>query len=555
MLMSLILAALPLICIYLYKTLYHKRFVQYGSIPQLPSSLVWGHLATFDAYIKRGSRDRHPGMEVEKRADIEADVVFSEMLETLGNPPLMFVDLRPVNRPMVLVRSHEIAEQITKPSPQFPTSVPKASLAYLRHVIGRSSVLGAEDDNWKHLRKRFNPGFAPQHLATHLPAILNKTTLFIDHLDKLARAGIETPLLPLLVNLTFDIIGAVTMDVDLQAQRTEGQGEMIRLFGELLSCYLDDKADYPWWVIPRVERRRNRLGKRIDNILRDIVRQKHDEYQLNPESASSRSILSLSFQDTQSLSSEVLDTTVDQLKSFLLAGHDTTSTTLSWVFYELMRTPRALRAVREEIRTVLGSNQDPKSIRGRLLEETGPDLINQMPYISAVIKETLRLHPPAATARTSPFGSSFTVRTPDGKNHCLDGTIIYNSNIQIQRDPAVYGSTADIFRPERWLGDTGLDSGRVPVGAWRPFERGPRNCIGQEFANIEARVIIALVVPRYDFSKVGLGELTTDDEGHPVLEKDTEQFKVKSHLYPTRQITVEPVDGMSMRVEFAATKS
>ncbi|KAK7917515.1 cytochrome P450 52A11 [Apiospora marii] len=538
MLMSLLLAALPLICIYLYKTLYHKRFVQYGSIPQLPSSLIWGHLATFDAYIKRGPRDRHP------------DVVFSEMLETLGNPPLMFVDLRPVNRPMVLVRSHEIAEQITKPSPQFPTSVPKGQSG-----LSKSSILGAEDDNWKHLRKRFNPGFAPQHLAAHLPAILNKTTLFIDHLDKLARAGTETPLLPLLVNLAFDIIGAVTMDVDLQAQRTEGQGEMIKLFGELLSCYLDDKADYPWWAIPRVELRRSRLGKRIDSILRDIVRRKHDEYRLNPESASSRSILSLSFQDTQSLSSEVLETTVDQLKSFLLAGHDTTSTTLSWVFYELMRTPRALRAVREEIRTVLGSNQDPKAICGRFLGETGPELINQMPYISAVIKETLRLHPPAATARTSPFGSSFTVRTPDGKNHCLDGTIIYNSNLQIHRDPAVYGSMADIFRPERWLVDTGSDLCRVPVGAWRPFERGPRNCIGQEFANIEARVIIALVVPRYDFSKVGLGELFTDDEGQPVLEKDTGQFKVKSHLYQTRQITVKPVDAMSMRVKFAATKA
>ncbi|KAK8068379.1 hypothetical protein PG996_007491 [Apiospora saccharicola] len=435
------------------------------------------------------------------------------MLETLGNPPLMFVDLRPVNRSMVLVRSHEVAEQIIKPSAQFLTSVPKASLAYLSHVIGTSSILGAEDEHWKHLWKRFNPGFAPQHLLTHLSAILDKTTLLIDHLDDLVRTDMAVPLLPLLVNLTFDIIGAVAMDVDLRAQRTEGQGEMIKLFGELLSCYLDDKADYPWWVIPRVELRRNRLGKRIDSILRDIVRQKYHEYQRIPDASSSRSTLSLSFQDTQSLSPEILKATVDQLKSFLLAGHDTTSTTLSWVFYELMRTPRVLLVVREEIHAVLGPDPDPEGIRARFLAEPGPDLLYQMPYINAVIKETLRMHPPAATARKSPFGSSFTVRTPDGTNHCLDGTIIYNCNTLIHRDLDVYGDTADIFRPERWLEDTGSDSGPVPVGAWRPFERGPRNCIGQEFANIEARVIIALAVPRYDFSKVEFGELASDDEG------------------------------------------
>lgn len=62
MLVPLLLAALPLIGIYLYNKVYHKRFVQYASIPQLPPSLVLGHLAIFDQYIKRGPRDRHPGM-------------------------------------------------------------------------------------------------------------------------------------------------------------------------------------------------------------------------------------------------------------------------------------------------------------------------------------------------------------------------------------------------------------------------------------------------------------------------------------------------------------
>jgi cytochrome P450 len=145
------------------------------------------------------------------------------------------------------------------------------------------------------------------------------------------------------------------------------------------------------------------------------------------------------------------------------------------------------------------------------------------------------MHPPAATARTSPYGSGLTVCTPDGTNHCLDGTIIYNCNSLIRRDPSVYGDTAEVFRPERWLGDVGSVSSKIPASAWRPFERGSCSCIGQEFANIEARVIIAAIARRYDFTKVGLGELALNTEGQPMLH-DTDQFVVKSQLYPVSNI-------------------
>ncbi|KAK0630535.1 cytochrome P450 52A11 [Bombardia bombarda] len=546
MLGPLLAAALVLLASYLYRLVWHKRFKQYASIPQLPPSLVLGHLKTFDDFIKRGKADRHP------------DMIFSEMHDTIGRPPLMFVDLRPVNRPMVLVTSHEIAEQISRASKLFPTSVPKASLNYLVHLIGPTSIIAAHGDTWKALRKRFNPGFAPQHLMTLLPAILSKTSGFVGHLDALARSGNDFAVAPLIINLTFDIIGAVVMDVDLQAQRKDNQGELIQLFGNLLKQYSDDKADLPWWLQPRVILERHRLGTRIDVILRAIVRrkyadyleQKHGGHGASPPTLSSRSILYLSFQDiTAPLTNDLVNETADQLKTFLLAGHDTTSVTLAWVFYELSRTPRALRAVRAELDTILGDDADPDAIRAQLLQPHGPDLIYRMSYISAVIKETMRLHPPAATARTSPFGSNLTVHTPDGVEHNLDGTIIYSCNTIIHRDAAVYGASVDEFRPERWLGG---GASQIPASSWRPFERGPRNCIGQEFATIEARVIIAAVARRYDFTKVGLGEMEMDKDNRPILDETSDQFKVKSLLYTTRQVTVKPADSMRMKVKMAA---
>ncbi|OTB06456.1 hypothetical protein M426DRAFT_258748 [Hypoxylon sp. CI-4A] len=318
---SLVLAASLLLVAYLYNQLRYKRFRQYAGIPQLPPSLLLGYLA-------QGRADRHP------------DSVFIQMNNDLGRPPLVFVDLRPVNRPVVLIRSHEIVEQISKASKLYPTSTPKSDLGYLEPVIGPTSILTLHGERWKSLRKRYNPGFAPQYLMTLLPCILDKTMSFIKHLNTFAKTS--------------------------------------------------------------------------------------SDFQL---------------------------------------------------------------------------------------------------YISAVIRETLRLHPPAATARMSAPGSGFAVRAPDGREHRLDGMIIYNCETLILRDPEVYGESGDVFAPERWLSqddessEKGSDppSHQVPTSAWRPFERGPRSCIGQEVANIDLCVIVAAIARRYDFTKVGLGERKMDGSGLPAM--------------------------------------
>ena len=139
------------------------------------------------------------------------------------------------------------------------------------------------------------------------------------------------------------------------------------------------------------------------------------------------------------------------------------------------------------------------------------------------------------------------MQTAGGEEHCIDGVIIYNCEALIHRDRAVYGDSADDFVPERWLGDDKSepskpaptdkpDSGshKMPASAWRAFERGPRSCIGQEFANIEARVIISVVSRRYDFTKAGLGELALEG-GSPILQENG-QYKLKSQLYNIRTI-------------------
>jgi cytochrome P450 len=301
----------------------------------------------------------------------------------------------------------------------------------------------------------------------------------------------------------------------------------------------------------------------LQEHIEPVVRRNFEEMKAGRQSSDSRSILSLSLQGYDSLTAEVLAESCDQIKTFLFAGHDSTSTAITWMIYELSRTPHALRKVREELDNLLGPGcaREPQAIRDKLLGPHGESLVNRMTYISAVMKESLRMHSPAGTIRISHPGTGFSVETSQG-DYNLDGNWIYVNHNIIHFDENVYGDTVGHFIPERWL-----QPDAVPASAWRAFERGPRNCIGQELATIEARVIIAMVAYRYDFVKIGIGEVALDDAGRPTLDHKG-QYTVKSELYnvslrafehtvwrlwanqlQTIQITGRPVDGMMMKVK------
>lgn len=365
------------------------------------------------------------------------------------------------------------------------------------------------------------------------------------------------------------------MDVDLNAQLDiSKQSALVRYYRELIHSYTDQSGLVGLPNNPFLTRRRKKLTRAIDEELKAIISSKYAEViakaggqgsPINgdsqvPKNSRPRSVLALSLQaesSTSPLSPLALQTTADTLKTFLFAGHDTTSILLQWAFYELSRTPRALASLRAELDAVFGTSATSADIADALASPGGDDAIKKLAYTSAVIKETLRLYPPAGSARRVPHGSGFMVNVPSGdgsdgtKSVCLDGFVLYNCHFIVQRDPAVFGPDADEWVPERWLGDvdtsrvdeipekssssgassTTTTTKNVPPSAWRPFERGPRNCIGQELANLEARVILAVAARRYDFIKVGAGEVLKDKEGNSVLDDVKGRYEVVSPMF------------------------
>lgn len=124
-----------------------------------------------------------------------------------------------------------------------------------------------------------------------------------------------------------------------------------------------------------------------------------------------------------------------------------------------------------------------------LVDQDAPtfDQIHKLVYIPMVIKEVLRLRPPASTARYIPPGETLL-----GK-YDVGNTICYLPTLLLQRDIDIYGPDAEVFRPERFTEE--LKS----TYSFIPFSKGPRDCIGQRFALLEAKVIIMMIYKRFYF--------------------------------------------------------
>jgi cytochrome P450 len=477
------------------------------------------------------------------------------MHRAAGSPPVLLFDMRPAFYPILVIFSHTVAEQITKPSKTFKYSVTKSpTMKALLPIVGPTSLITSHNEEWKQLRKRFNPGFAPTHLMTLIPAILSSTKRFLGRLDSFAKSGEVFSLDELCTSLTFDIIAAVVLDVDFKAQLPIDQQHAIVRQYRALSATFDDNKPFQFlnWAL---KRRQKKAGEVVDAAIKQVITQKFSELKMRKDGDGAlkrRSVLELSLQDESVLTPEILQETADQVKSFLFAGHDTTSITLQWAFYSLSRYPHVLETLKHELDTVFGPNSTAEDVIQQLTSR-GDEAVNKLTYTSAVIKEILRLFPPAGSARMAPKGSGYTIRLDNGEDVCVDGFVLYNNHYNIQRDVSVYGDSADDFVPERWLGNTntsmeeeyanedsttseknatanGSGDKHIAAAAWRPFERGPRNCIGQELANIEARVILACAVRSYDFQKVGLGEFILGTDGKPIADSKG-AFEVKDELF------------------------
>jgi cytochrome P450 len=150
-----------------------------------------------------------------------------------------------------------------------------------------------------------------------------------------------------------------------------------------------------------------------------------------PQSAT-RTILNLALQnESEPLSPQLLQLTISQTKTFIFAGADTTATTMQWVTYLISKNPSVLAKLRAEHDVIFGDRPVEE-----VLAERPKECLSAMVYTTAVIKETLRLNPPAGSVRSAPAGSGFAA-SAQGMRMRLDGTMLFVNHHIIQRDEKV----------------------------------------------------------------------------------------------------------------------
>ncbi|KAF2743074.1 cytochrome P450 [Sporormia fimetaria CBS 119925] len=468
----------------LYRVRSHVRSSQKQGLPMPPHSFLFGHLQlvadivknmppyAHGVYVANAIRQKYPHL----------DTAF-------------YLDVWPVGKPYLMVINPDMVHQFTQAN-QLPKDPGLTN--FLAPLAGKQNLVTMEGAPWKTWRRIFNPGFSGAHILSLVPGMVDKIEVYRKKLERHAEKGGLFFLEEMVLNLTVDIIGGAVMDHDFRSQshyndmtsalrhqiEWSSTGveinpfqmfNFLRPFVNMYNTYRMNRYLYPLLS----KRYASISGPDGGNPGKSVIDLALSAYRSENPSAASRDI-----------PPAFTEAAISQIKLFIFAGHDTTSSATIFTYDLLSKHPECLAKVRAEHDSVFGP--DP-SHTGALLREK-PHLLNQLTYTLACIKEAMRIYPVVACLRIGQ--PNFTLVSPSGTHFPTANTIVLGDHYGLHHNPSVWPD-AETYLPERWLVGEG-DPLYPPKHAWRPFERGPRNCIGSELALTEMKIILAMTLRSFD---------------------------------------------------------
>ena len=407
-------------------------------VAELPGLPLVGHLLHF-------RRDR---LGLHRRAARAGDITRC----TLGR------------RPMWMVSSGDLAHEVLVTHEDAFIKGPGLNL-FARPILG-NGLLTAEKADHRRTRRLLAPAFAARRVASY-------GAMMVACAERAAarwRAGQHIDLADEMMRLTLASVGRTLFDADI-----EGDAQAIGRSITHSMQYMLDNLALPLpadWPLPR-NRRMKRAVAELDEIVYRII----EERRRRPGDRGDVMSMLLTARDDDGSGLVDLDVR-DNIMTLMLAGHDTVANTLAWTWYLLMTHPQVYDRVQAEVDAVCG-DRAPTS-----------DDLAKMPLGLMVIEESMRLYPPAyAIGRQA----ERPIRLGEAAVGAGDVVIIAVHEIHVRPD---YWPEPLAFRPERF---TEAEKKARPRQRYLPFGAGPRICIGNHFALVEAQLMLATLAQRWRF--------------------------------------------------------
>lgn len=368
---------------------------------------------------------------------------------------------------------------------------------YVKHFGARmyKPVLGnglvtSEGEFWLRQRRLAQPAFLKHRVLSYAPVMAEAVGRMLDTWV----AGKEIDVHFEFSSLTSAIALKTLFDLDDAGDRHRFT-DTLRLAFDLMSDRFRKIIRLPGWVPTPANRRLKRAVRELFSVVDGFIAAGRARPQPGNDLLS-RLIGARDEDGTQMTAAQLRD----EAMTLYLAGHETTALTLSWSWYLIARHPQVEEKLVAEWASVLGGRTP------------AADDLPKLPYTDAVLTEAMRVFPPVYL-----IGREATTDLELGGYKVKKGYTVFLSQWVSHRDPR-YFPDPEAFRPERWL--DGL-ARRLPKYAYYPFGGGPRVCIGNTFALMEAAILLPAVGQKYRFT----------------LAKDTP-------VEPNPQITLLPKDGI-----------
>jgi cytochrome P450/NADPH-cytochrome P450 reductase len=417
--------------------------------------------------------------------------------------PIFWLDM--MGAPLVIVSGHALVDELSDEK-RFDKAV-RGPLRRVRAVAGDGLFTAdTTEPNWSKAHNILLQPFGNRAMQSYHPSMVDIADQLVKKWERL-NGDEEIDVVHDMTALTLDTIGLCGFDYRFNSFYRRDYHPFVESLVRSLETIMMIRG-LPMENLWMQKRRRDLAGdvafmnKMVDEIVAE--RRKNAE-----AAADKKDMLGAMMTGVDRSTGEQLDDVNIryQINTFLIAGHETTSGLLSCTLYALLKHPEILKKAYEEVDRVLGPDLEAKPTYQQ---------VTQLNYITQVLKEALRLWPPAPAYGISPLKDE----TIGGKYKLKKNTFVTVLVLALHRDPSVWGPNPDAFDPENFSREA--EAAR-PVNAWKPFGNGQRACIGRGFAMHEAALAIGMILQRFKLIDVNRYQMVLKE----TLTIKPDGFKIK----------------------------